>query len=324
MKPSTLLVAFAATSTLAYPGMDRVLNEIEARNNGIEQRSTELLGDLLDGLLSAVGNIIKSILEGGSATGDGTTYTVPGPLGSDACEKDTCCVWSYVTAELKEAMQDSNGCTDAARGAIRQGFHDAATWDKDSSYGGADGSLLLSDELGRIENRGLAAIGAQTTTWYNKYKQYGVGMADLIQTAALVGTVSCPGGPRIRSFVGREDNSQAGPTGKLPSPFQDAQSLIDLFTAKTFTASDLVALVGAHTASMSSFVDSSRPNSPQDSTPNLWDTKFYSETLGSDNTTILVFPSDKNLATYSQTSGQWKVFAGNGGQGAWAPVSTKR
>lgn len=148
-------------------------------------------------------------------------------------------------------------------------------------------------------------------------------MADLIQTAAIVGTVSCPGGPRIKNFVGRPDNSQAAPTGKIPSPFQDAQSLIDLFAAKTFSASDLVALVGAHTASKSSFVDSSRPNAPQDSTPNTWDTKFYSETLTSDNKTILTFPSDKNLATYSQTSGQWKTFAGTGGKQAWAPVSIR-
>ncbi|KAK9426009.1 putative Peroxidase [Seiridium unicorne] len=320
MKPSTLLVACAATSAIAYPGMDRVLNEIEARNNGIERRSTELLGDLVSGLLSDVGLTIKSILQGASAVADGTTYTAPGPLGSDACSKDTCCVWSYIAAEMADAFQDSNGCTDLARGAIRQGFHDAATWDTSSSYGGADGSLLLSDELDRIENRGLQATGAQTNTWFAKYQQYGISMADLIQTAALVGTVSCPGGPRIRSFVGRNDNSEAGPTGKLPLPFQDAQFLIDLFAAKTFTASDLVALVGAHSTSKQSFVDPSRAGAPQDSTPGVWDTKFYSETLTSDNTTILVFPSDKDLATYSQTSGQWKVFSGGAGQAAWAPA----
>jgi manganese peroxidase len=321
MKPSTILVALSVASAVAYPSMDRVLHEIEARSSDIEERSPELLGDLIGGIISAVGSTIKTILQGSSAVGDRTTYTAPGPLGSDACSKDTCCVWSYVAAELQQTFQDSNGCTDLARGAIRQGFHDAATWDKSSTYGGADGSLLLSDELTRIENRGLQPIGDQTKAWFAKYQQYGVGMADLIQTAALVATVSCPGGPRIRAFVGRKDNSQAGPRGKLPSPFQDAQSLIDLFAAKTFSASDLVALVGAHSTSKQSFVDPSRAGASQDSTPGVWDTKFYSETLTSDNKTTLVFPSDRNLATYGQTSRQWKAFSSAFGQSAWSPVS---
>ncbi|KAI0133711.1 peroxidase manganese-dependent 1 [Xylariales sp. AK1849] len=320
MKPSTLLVVVGATQAVAYPGMDRVLSEIEARNFGIEARSTELLGDLLGGVLSAVGLTIKSILQGVSAVADGSTYKAPGALGSTACAKDTCCVWSYISAELSSAFVDSNGCTDLARGAIRQGFHDAATWDKDSSYGGADGSLLLSDELTRFENSGLQVIGAQTKTWFSKYSQYNISMADLIQTAAVVATVSCPGGPRIRTFVGRPDNSQAGPTGKLPSPFLDAQSLIDSFAAKTFTASDLVALVGAHTVSKQNFVNTSAPNAPQDTTPAVWDTQFYSQTLAGNNPTIVTFPSDKNLATYSKTSGLWNQFAGTLGKAAWSPA----
>jgi hypothetical protein len=94
MKPSTLLVAFAATQAVAYPGMDKVLGDIRARNAGIEERSTELLGDLLSGILSSVGKTIKSILQGVTAVGDATTYKAPGALGSDACKKDTCCVWS--------------------------------------------------------------------------------------------------------------------------------------------------------------------------------------------------------------------------------------
>lgn len=322
MKPSTFLVALAATQAAAYPGMDRVMSEIEAREPELDVRSTELFGDLLGGLLSSVGKLIGNILQGASAIGDSATYKAPGALGSDSCKKDTCCVWSYVTAELTAAFQDPSGCSALARGAIRQGFHDAATWDKNSPYGGADGSLLLSDELTRFENRGLDGIGAQTKIWFNKYKGYGVGMADLIQTAATVATVVCPGGPRIRTFVGRPDDSRAGPRGMLPSPFQSAQALIDLFAAKTFSAADLVALIGAHTVSKQNFVDPGRPDTPQDSTPGVWDTKYYSETLTSDNKTLVVFPSDRNLATYSKTSGQWKVFAGAAGKASWGPVSS--
>ncbi|RYP06562.1 hypothetical protein DL765_009440 [Monosporascus sp. GIB2] len=253
--------------------MDRLLAEIQARDDVLlEGRSTTLIGDLLDAVLSPVGDAIKQILEGASAIADGAVYKAPGALGSDA------------------------------------------------SYGGADGSLLLSDELSRPDNRGLEPIGAQTLAWFNKYKQHGASMADLIQTATLTAVVSCPGGPRIRHFVGRKDNSRAGPTGKLPTPFQDAKSLIDLFTAKTFTASDLIALIGSHTASKQRFVDPGRAEIPQDSSPNVWNTKYYSETLSSDNKTILVFPSDRNLATYSSTKAQWNTFAGAGADAVWKPA----
>ncbi len=322
MKHSFILAGLAATKTLAHPGMDRVLSEIQARDDVLlEGTSTDLIGDLQDGALTPVGELIKSILQGASAIADDATYTTADSLGTETCKKDTCCVWVHVVNEMKNIFQDSQGCTDLARAAIRQGFHDAATWDKHSGYGGADGSLLLSDELSRPDNSGLAEIGAQTMLWYNKYKKYGTSMADIIQLGALSAVVSCPGGPRIKAFVGRKDNSRAGPTGRLPNPFQDAKSLIDMFAAKTFTASDLIALVGAHTASRQRFVDPTRARTPQDSTPAKWDTKYYSETLQSHNNSILVFPSDRNLATYSSTKAQWNKFAGSGGQKAWNPVS---
>ncbi|KAK7753591.1 hypothetical protein SLS62_004449 [Diatrype stigma] len=325
MKSSLILISFIATQSLAHPSMNRILAEIQARDDVLlGTTSTTLIGDLAmleDTSLTTSGVAIKSVLEGSSATADSSTYGAPGSLGSDACKKDTCCVWRYVVDEMVKSFQNSNGCTDLARGAIRQGFHDAATWDKNSAYGGADGSLLLSDEMTRGDNRGLEDIAAQTKSWYNKYKQYGTSMADMIQVGALTAIVSCPGGPRIRNFIGRKDNSKAGPTGKLPQFYQDAKTLIDLFAAKTFTASDLIALVGAHSTAKQKFVDPARSGASQDSTPNTWDTKYYSETLTSNNKTILVFPSDRNLATYSSTKAQWNTFAGSGGQQAWRPVS---
>ncbi|KAH9999716.1 peroxidase [Xylariaceae sp. FL0662B] len=320
MKISTCLSVLAATQALAYPGMDRILAEIQARSDSaLQGRSIELLGDLINGASTAVGKIIKDVLQGGSAVGDTSGYTAPGELGSSPCNEDPLCVWSYIIRDLSSTFTDSNGCTDLAAGAIRQGFHDAATWDKNSAYGGADGSLLLSDEMTRSENRGLENISAQTNTWFDEYKQYGISMADLIQTAAIVATVSCPGGPRIRAFIGRKDDSRAGPTGKLPLPAQDAQFLIDLFAAKTFTASDLIALIGAHTVSKQRFVDPARAGASQDTTPALWDTRFYSETIAGDNKTIFIFHSDKSLSNYPTTKAQFGLFAGQGGQALWSP-----
>ncbi|KAI1208205.1 putative class II peroxidase [Annulohypoxylon truncatum] len=324
MKTTAILFGLVAPQVLAYPGMGRALDQIKSRRDyTLQSRSTELLGDLKttkDKDLTSSGSTIKSVLEGGSAIADGSTYKPSGDLASDTCKKSTLCVWYNIVQDLKATFTDSNGCTDLARGAIRQGFHDAAAWDKNSAYGGADGSLLLSDEMSRVDNLGLEDIAAQTKDWYNQYKGYGISMADLIQTAAMTATVSCPGGPRIKSFVGRKDDSRAAPTGLLPFQYQNADYLVDLFAAKTFTSNDLVALVGAHTSSKQKFVDTSRTNAPQDTTPNIWDTKFYSETIAGDNKTILIFHSDKSISSYSETQAQFKAFAGSNGKSLWSPA----
>ncbi|KAI0022935.1 peroxidase manganese-dependent 1 [Xylariomycetidae sp. FL0641] len=320
MKPATILMGGLVSQALAYPGMGRVMAEIQARDDlGLERRGDILTG-LLGGVLTAVGSTIKSILEGGSAIADGSTYTAPGELGSTACSKDPLCVWSYIVKDMSSTFAGPDGCTDLARGAIRQGFHDAATWDQNSAYGGADGSLLLSDELGRGENAGLGPIADQTKAWYGAYRAHNVSMADLIQTGALVGTVSCPGGPRIRAFAGRADDARAGPPGRLPLFWQDAPTLVALFAAKTFTARDLVALLGAHTSAKQAFVDPARAGSPLDSDPGVWDTRYYAETLAADNTTTMVLPSDRNVATYAQTQGVWNSFAGGAGSATWGPA----
>ena len=72
-------------------------------------------------------------------------------------------------------------------------------------------------------------------------------MADLIQMGATVATVTCPLGPRIRSFVGRKDNPIPSMDGLLPDVTASADSLIQLFEDKTIKPHGLAALVGAHT-----------------------------------------------------------------------------
>jgi hypothetical protein len=87
----------------------------------------------------------------------------PAPLGSDACKKDTCCTWKYVADEMLSKFKgQSFRCNNFARGAIRLGFHDAAAWQKGAAYGGADGSILLTDELNRPANKGLEEIAVMT------------------------------------------------------------------------------------------------------------------------------------------------------------------
>jgi hypothetical protein len=171
-----------------------------------------------------------------------------------------------VSAELTKLFVQADGqCNDNARAAVRFGFHDAGSWDKSSAYGGADGSLLMDfGEETRGENNGLQGIRQVLKGVQSKYK---VGYADLVQYAHNHATISCPKGPRIRTFVGRKDATQAAPTGLLPDVHDSADNLIALFQAKGFSAHDLAALVGAHATAKQRFVDTKQVEKPLDTTP---------------------------------------------------------
>lgn len=319
-----ILLAASTVSASPYHANRELFADLRA-TPVLATRSTELLGDLLNeasSTLSAVGAEISSILTGIlDALSDGDGYTPPGDIGSPECAADTCCKWSHIMSDIRGSFSDGSGCTADARGAIRLGFHDAAAWQSSLSTGGADGSVVLNaEELARIENRGLQDIAAQTQTWFDQYKQYNITMADLIQMNAIAATAACPGGPRIKAYVGRVDNPALPPAGLIPSPFADAQTNIALFEAKTFTAADLVALIGAHTVSQQNFVDPSQAGKSQDTSDTVWDNTYYGETASPETPDgVFKFQSDISLSNDSETSGTWQQFAKD--QGAWEAVS---
>src|SRR6266702_8690161 len=59
----------------------------------------------------------------------------------------------------------------------------------------------------------------------------------------------CPGGLRITTYVGRKDSTNPAPGGLLPDVHASSNSLSALFADKSFSAADLAALLGAHSAS---------------------------------------------------------------------------
>lgn len=329
MKKLTLFgttVAATAGVAAAFHGMDRTLAEVVRRQGPM---STALIGDLAelaDKDLSATGRAVKNILTG-KETGqslEGRVKSWP-PKGSSACAKDKCCIWKYIADEMHSAMVGSAGrCSDFARQAVRLGFHDAGTWSKSTGKkGGADGSILLARECDeRRENKGLLEICAQMRIWFDKYKEFGIGMADLIQFGATVGTVSCPLGPRVRSLVGRKDSNEPSPKGLLPSPEASADSLISMFEDKTISPAGLVALIGAHTTSQQRNVRPDRAGDPQDSTPGVWDTLYYRETTSKKAPKrVLKLQSDVNLANDARTRGTWQSFSSASvGQVIWNEV----
>ncbi|KAF2111711.1 heme peroxidase [Lophiotrema nucula] len=347
-------------STAAYPGMKNTIQEIQRRDVELrerrflareqEKRQAEapddpeapeapeapeggdnddgstapvLIGDLMDGGTTPVGKTIARILmktEQGQSLEAG--YKPP-LLGTQACKKDTCCVWQYISAAMTLAFRGPSGrCNKYARQAIRLGFHDAGTWsvpnkNAGKDFGGADGSIALSKtEINRAENNGLQDIIGKARVWQ---KTFGVGMADLIQFAAIHAVVSCPLGPRIRVFVGRKDSSKEAPDGLLPGVNDSADKLIQLFEDKTIPPHDLTALLGAHTTSEQFFVDPKRKGAPQDGTPGVWDTLFYNQTLGTGPLPkqVFRFPSDIAIANDPRARSEWESFSGPGGQSHW-------
>ncbi|KAK3303647.1 heme peroxidase [Chaetomium strumarium] len=322
----TLALGFIERAA-AHPGMRRVLEDLSsiAKRQASSVAATELIGDLAtlpDSALSPPGAAIKSILLGsGTAEDLSTTYTAPGQLGSSKCRNDTCCVWKYVADTMASAFKDSSGqCTELARQAIRMGFHDAGTWSKSEGGGGANGAIVLAGDWTRSENRGLEDIAVQMSVWYAQYHPYGAGMADLVQMGATVAAVTCPLGPRVRSFVGRPDSSAPDPEGRLPEVTDSAEELVALFADKTISLGELIALVGAHTVSRQRFVDPSKAGAPQDTSPGVWDVSFYNETISTPPPPgVFVFQSDLALARYPASEGFWSAFSNPANdQAAWA------
>ncbi|EEU39148.1 uncharacterized protein NECHADRAFT_4582, partial [Fusarium vanettenii 77-13-4] len=288
----------------------------------------QLLGDLRtlsDSSLTRVGSDIKKILQGSGNPESRDRYFGVPPMNTPRCKRDTCCVWKYISDELHTLFQgDSGRCSKWARYAVRMGFHDAGTWSTKTAAqgGGADGSIILAGELSRGENLGLQDMGKKYQEVYTKYHDNlgfdQVTYADLIQMGANIAAVTCPLGPRVRSFVGRQDTKKANPNNLLPNVNGNALYLINLFKDKTIGPDDLVALIGAHTTSQQNHVNTDRAGDPQDSTPGVWDVLFYKETIGTAPDRVYKLPSDVVLSKHPLTQPAFEAFAGgNGAQRAW-------
>ncbi|KAK7509751.1 heme peroxidase [Phyllosticta citriasiana] len=235
-------------------------------------------------------------------------------------------IWTTISSDLTSQFLSNGQCNDLARGAIRFAFHDAGEYSQNTPWyapaaGGADGSLLLAaGEIDRRENAGLRPFYDWMTGFYPKYSDQ-VSAADLIQFAGAHATVTCPGGPAVQVRVGRTDTDQLAPEGLLPpgfGPGSDHDSLLQLFQEKGFSAADLAALIGAHSASRAFAQEQNGIPSggPQDSTPGQLDVKYYSETYNPPEG-VYRFDSDINLSQRNTSVGSvFQSFVG--AHGKWA------
>lgn len=145
----------------------------------------------------------------------------------------------------------------------------------------------------------------------------------MIQFAASHAIITCPGGPKVKTVVGRTDTTTSSPNGLLPAGFGPNSShdvLYALFQSKGFSAGDLAALLGAHSTSKA-FAQQANgipSGGQQDQTPGKWDIGYYAQTINPPTTgdAIYRFQADINLSNASTTVGkQFNGFVGN--QGKW-------
>ncbi|KAL2279137.1 hypothetical protein FJTKL_13705 [Diaporthe vaccinii] len=130
----------------------------------------------------------------------------------------------------------------------------------------------------------------------------------MIQVAGAVAIAACPPSPSLQVKVGRADVATANPTGQIPSPNSNATVIIAQFAAKGFDSSELVALVGSHSAGKN------LTGTQFDTTPGSLDsTTFYTEVLDDDQPATLF--SDQSLSTDEATSADWTKYAGS--QDSW-------
>lgn len=119
----------------------------------------------------------------------------------------------------------------------------------------------------------------------------------------------------MKTYVGRKDSFVAEDSTLLPGTKQSPEFLTELFAAKGFSAVELAALLGAHTASQQFFDDPTQAGKPQDDTPGVWDVDFYANTYNPPSN-VYRFDSDIALSNYADVGKEFKGFVGN--QGKWS------
>ncbi|KAJ7022300.1 manganese peroxidase 1 [Mycena alexandri] len=207
------------------------------------------------------------------------TRRVTCPDGHTVSNK-ACCALFPVLEDIQTNMFADDNCSDAAHTALRVAFHDAIGFSKTQrSFGtGADGSIFIfaETELSYDANLGIAdAFNLEAPFIAN----HSIGVADFIQFAAAVSLTRCPGILRPTFMFGRVDAKAPAPDGTVPEPFQDVKTILARMADAGFSPSELVALLASHSIAGADDVDANFSGLPFDSTPSVFDTQFFVETL---------------------------------------------
>jgi len=175
----------------------------------------------------------------------------------------------------------SNECGDAAHGALRLVFHDAIGIDPKAGGGGADGSILTFNktELAFPANDGLDDVLDDVGPFFLKYQKE-LSPGDFVQFAGALSLAVCQGAPRVDFFIGRPQPKAASPPNLVPEPFDSVTKILArMDAAGGFTPQEVIALLSSHSIAGADTVDPTIQGVPFDSTPSVFDTNFFIQTL---------------------------------------------
>ncbi|KAI9461301.1 manganese peroxidase 1 precursor [Lactarius psammicola] len=190
-----------------------------------------------------------------------------------------CCFLFPILEDLQTNLFEGGECAEAAHSALRIAFHDAIGFSLNSDVGGgADGSIsVFSDvELGFHANGGIDDIVASQAPFVAKHN---LSAGDFIQFASAVGVANCPGAPRLKFLLGRPPPTRPAADLTVPEPFDNVTSILARFHDAGFAPIEAVALLTSHTIAAADEVDPTIPGTPFDSTPGIFDSQIFIETL---------------------------------------------
>ncbi|KAJ7495259.1 heme peroxidase [Mycena latifolia] len=257
----------------------------------------------------------------GGSDDPGTTTGGSGIPNVANATNQACVPWYAIRDAIMGGLFQGR-CGDNARASIRLAFHDAGTFSlalqsEALPNGGADGSMLVDpNEVLRSENNGLQNI---VSLLEPMPAQFGVSPGDVLQLAGVLGVLACPGGPVINAFIGRPAPRNIAPMGLLPNPNSPVDVLLARFADMGFSSRELMALIGAHSTGKQRFVDPTVANASFDTTVDIWDTRFYTQTQeATAEPGTYRLNSDVNFAGNASTSTDFNRFVGRGD--LWLPA----
>ncbi|KAJ7635383.1 manganese peroxidase 1 precursor [Roridomyces roridus] len=224
--------------------------------------------------------LVSLALLGSIANGASTSRRATCPDGKNSAKNLECCALFPVLEDIQTNMFADSGCADAAHTALRVAFHDALGFSTtDASKGtGADGSIFIfgETELQYDMNIGISDAFNMEAPFAARSN---ISVADFIQFAATISLTKCAGVAQPPFFFGRVDATSPAADNTVPEPFQSSTDILARMADAGLTAADTVALLASHSVAGADNIDPDAAGLPFDSTPSLFDTQFFVESL---------------------------------------------
>ncbi|RXW16794.1 hypothetical protein EST38_g9054 [Candolleomyces aberdarensis] len=204
--------------------------------------------------------------------------------GGQTVDDDRCCVWFDVLDDIQTGILNGGTCQDGVHKALRLAFHDSIGFSPSRTAagqfggGGSDGSIIEHSniELTFPPNGNLQAIVAAERA---AAQAHNVSLGDIVQFVAAAGMANCPGSPRLEFMAGRPFTSQASPSGLVPGPGNSVTQILNRMADAGFSADETVDLLASHSIAAQVGLNTGIRGSPLDSTPDVFDSQFFVETL---------------------------------------------